>query len=171
MIPVPKYQIGQTVFNGFGTITTENIPCPECCGETEVTVTTPAGATYKAPCVVCERGYYSDGFIKKIAPCSEVRSLTIGSIRIDTNEKEEERISYMCIETGVGTGSIYYEPKLHLTFELAEQDAVFMAQELTERIRRGNAESVASKKKRGRKLPLMTCPKCQGRGEILREKV
>jgi len=42
---------------------------------------------------------------------STVRKLTIGSVLIDTHE-DRGPVSYMCRETGIGSGSIYYESKL-----------------------------------------------------------
>jgi len=114
--------------------------------------------------------WYSRGSIRRIAPRPEVRSLTIGSVRVDTAAKESERISYMCEETGIGSGAIFYEHDLFLEYEVAVEIAKVKALELVQQIRRRNVDQVAEKKKRGQNLPLKTCPKCKGRGEIFEEK-
>jgi enhancing lycopene biosynthesis protein 2 len=44
--------------------------------------------------------------------------LTIGSVRIDTNH--ESPIEYMCVETGVGSGSVWDERQLYASREEAE---------------------------------------------------
>lgn len=63
-------------------------------------------------------------------PCTE--KLTIGSIRIDTNDIDKP-VSYMCVETGVGSGSVYYESDLHLTEEEAFRFAQARAVEINEK--------------------------------------
>lgn len=64
-------------------------------------------------------------------PC--VRSLTIGSIRIDTNDSDP--VSYMCAETGVGSGNIYSEQTLFATQDAAEADAEIKAKLLDQSVK------------------------------------
>jgi len=56
-----------------------------------------------------------------------VSKLTIGSVRVDTSD--ERGTSYMCIETGVGSGSIYYESDLFSTHDEAMTVATLKAAE------------------------------------------
>ena len=49
--------------------------------------------------------------------------LTVGSIQIDTASRNGHPVSYMCRETGVGSGQIYYENMLHPTEEEARSKA------------------------------------------------
>jgi len=57
-----------------------------------------------------------------------VQQLTIGSVRYDSAPtrigSDQEPFSYMCVETGVGSGSVYYESKLFSS----EDDAVAHAE-------------------------------------------
>lgn len=56
-----------------------------------------------------------------------VRSLTIGQIRVELNSKkalsrgyDEDERTYMCYETGVGSGAFYYERDLFASVEEAQ---------------------------------------------------
>lgn len=55
-----------------------------------------------------------------------METLTIGSVRFDSHDSgaDSEPASYMCRETGVDSGSIWYESQLRATREEAEIDAV-----------------------------------------------
>lgn len=114
-IPIPRYKIGDTVWYGTAHKTRKSHDCPDCLGTKQWTVTTPAGATLQAECQRCSTGYSSLRDVPSLHYCEyapEVRRMTIGSVRVDTAETRDSPISYMCVETGVGSGAIYYETKL-----------------------------------------------------------
>ena len=116
-IPTPKYEIGQTVFYASHIAKTKSHPCPDCLGSGEWSVTTPAGSIFAVACKRCI-AYKSDRdlSLQYEVHVPLVRNLTIGSVQINTAAyKPSEVIAYMCLETGVGSGSIYYEPNLFAT--------------------------------------------------------
>ena len=114
-----KYSVGDRVYLA-GTITKAFMrECPDCQGSKQWDAISPAGKQYQFACPRCSASYQSerDLDLKYTQFIGSVEPLTIGSIRVDTND--ERPISYMCIETGVGSGSIYYEPDLFPTEEEA----------------------------------------------------
>lgn len=127
-MPVPKYTIGQEVWFPSIERTTRQLPCPDCLGSQKWTVTTPAGTLLTCKCLRCS-GYYSDlttpahqrlPSLKIEDWVPAVRSLTIGSIQVDTAAHWYEKVRYMCRETGVGSGSVYDESNLFISREEAE---------------------------------------------------
>ncbi len=121
-----KYSIGDVVFHGRNTVTARPVECPDCKGSKEWALTTPAGGSMVAPCPTCDTLYGSTGFITKYERTPLVERLTIGSVRFDSHDTSDGRdpVSYMCSETGVGSGSIWYESRLRNTHEEAWSDAV-----------------------------------------------
>ena len=121
-----KYSIGDVVFHGRNTVTASSVECPDCKGSKEWAVTTPAGDSMAAPCPTCDTLYGPTGFIQKHERTPLVERLTIGSVRFDSHDTSDGRepVSSMCSETGVGSGSIWYESRLRETREEAEADAV-----------------------------------------------
>jgi CRISPR/Cas system-associated protein Cas7 (RAMP superfamily) len=104
----PIYEIGDKVFEVSTTSTQKTHKCPDCLETKKWETTSPAGIEYSFPCPRCQQTTtltyyeYTHSIIER----------TIGSIRIDTANKKNP-IEYMCIETGVGSGSIYIEKRLH----------------------------------------------------------
>ena len=121
-----KYSVGDRVFCGRTTTHKKMHKCPDCFGEKEWSAVSPAGQTYKFSCPRCQASYYgqSDLRIDYTEFCPRIEELTIGSVRHDTHEKET---SYMCKETGVGSGSVYREAELFPTREGALAYAEFLA--------------------------------------------
>lgn len=123
-VPVPRYRIGQTVF-GIGTRDAiEELPCPDCLGSGKWMVRSPAGYESTAQCPRCD-GRGKRGLRSRSA---FVQKLTVGSIQTTTTPSEyDPPVRYMCEETGVGSGQIWYESKLYLTeaeaLPLAEAEA------------------------------------------------
>lgn len=113
--PLPKYRTGQTVYCVSVTHERETLPCPDCLGTRRWKVVTPAGAELTADCLRC--GTYSE--IRGVPSLHRnvwkpaVRRLTIGSLQIQTGRHHSEPISYMAVETGIGSGSVYSESQLH----------------------------------------------------------
>lgn len=130
MIPEPKYKIGQTVYHASYITTSKEIICPDCQGQRVWHVTTPAEETFDIKCSTCTRGYDSPSGttdILYIGPQVLIR--TIGSIRIDTGNSERP-VEYMCVETGVGSGTLYDEKSLFATHE----EALALANKMAEGI-------------------------------------
>lgn len=152
-LPEPKYKIGDVVFHAHGWYGSRQITCPDCLGKRFWSVTTPAGETFDLPCGTCERGYQSTGTISEYAEVTKVTPLTVGSVRIDTAANAEERVSYMCEETGVGSGSIYYETSLFLDHEPALLFATKRAAEQTAERKARDAEIQERAKKKARRKP------------------
>ena len=142
-LPTPRFQIGQTVWMPVTEATSEQLPCPDCLGSQTWKVLTPAGTEMTTRCQRCTR----DAFLR--TPAAEAipslmvykylgraHRLTVGSVRIDTADTDNP-VEYMCVETGVGSGSIYYERKLFPTEEealqVAEAEAALKTVEVTQR--------------------------------------
>jgi hypothetical protein len=120
-----KYSIGDVVYHGRNETVAVRTECPDCKGSREWAVTTPAGQTMTTGCPTCDALGGSRGFIERYERSPKVETLTIGSVRFNSHEGDDcGQISYMCRETGVGSGSIWYESRLRATREEAEIDAV-----------------------------------------------
>ena len=128
----PKFDINDAVFGIHTKVVTKQHSCPDCLGKREWVVTSPAGSEYKFPCPRCRAGYLSnsDASLNYPVHTPKVRHLTIGSVRTDSNDKERP-VSYMCVETGVGSGTVHYESTLFSNKEDAEIAAKILADKCT----------------------------------------
>ena len=106
-----KYSIGDTVFNAGTTMEKKQHPCPDCEGSRKWKAISPAGEEYEFACPRCSTSYRSKDELSLdyTAHVPSVRMLTIGSVRYNSADHGAE---YMCVETGVGSGSIYRECRL-----------------------------------------------------------
>lgn len=137
--PAPKFRVGGLVFTPRLTVTEGEFDCPDCLGAGKWTVSTPGGFSFEVSCNRCSGGYgISFAGTRKKPPSLTYRkyigttqSLTIGSIRIDTNDADP--VSYMCRETGVGSGSVWHERRLYPTVDEAQEAAVKEAEEAAAR--------------------------------------
>lgn len=108
MIIDTKFNVGDNVYLGRAEWTSEMVECPSCKGTGYWNVVGHAG-TWQASCQVCkDYSNWSDtargkGQVKRSGRRAMVTPLTVGSIQLDTNREEETR--YMCVETGIGTGT------------------------------------------------------------------
>jgi hypothetical protein len=113
--PLPKYRTGQTVYCARVTSERQTLPCPDCLGAQKWKVLTPAGSELTGDCLRC--GSYSE--IRGVPSLHRnvwkpaVQPLTIGSLEIQTGRHYREPISYMAVETGLGSGSVYPESQLY----------------------------------------------------------
>lgn len=129
MIIETKFSIGDVVY--FATTTTEvkQHDCPDCLGTRKWKAVSPAGLEYEFPCPRCTGHYRSERRLTlqytQFAPA--VRPLTIGSVQANTYADDGNR--YMAQETGVGSGSLYYERDLFATEAEALQAATLKAAE------------------------------------------
>lgn len=120
MILESRYNIGDKVWRI--TYNEKNIPieCPACRGLAKVLY--PDGQ--ERNCVEC----YGRGLRNFKTECKwfvESKSLTIGMIRI-IQDGRSKRVEYMCLETGINSGSVYKEEYLFL----AKQEAIDLCKEL-----------------------------------------
>jgi hypothetical protein len=119
MIPLtPKYKIGQKVFRGLASKSVEILPCPDCAGTLKWRAISPAGGEFEIPCPRCDQWSSVLPPLKTLTWKPYVKTLTISSVRTDTAD-EHSPITYMCVETGIGTGSVYNEQDLAETKDQA----------------------------------------------------
>lgn len=127
------YDIGDTVFYASTATKTFQHPCPDCLGSRKWKATSPAGGEFDVECPRCGTGYQSNRGLdlrySQWTPC--VRKLTIGSLKANSptgTGSYDDGNSYMCVETGVGSGSIYNERDLFRTEAEALAEATIKAQ-------------------------------------------
>lgn len=128
VIPVPKFEIGQAVYEGSTHESSEALPCPDCHDTRQWTVTTKAGESFAVSCQRCAGGYRSADTpsLSRRTFLPAVKELTIGRVTIQAgplNWADDEPVNYMCSETGVGSGRVYKESQLHATAEEAQSFA------------------------------------------------
>lgn len=130
MIIETKFSIGDVVY--FATTTTERKTheCPDCLGTRKWKAISPAGTEYTFDCPRCTSSYQSEHRLSlnytQFTPAT--RKLTIGSVKTN-NEGSVNENEYMCLETGVGSGSVYDEVRLFATEEEAMVVAKLLADE------------------------------------------
>lgn len=128
-----KFNIGDEVW--FAHIETEVRchPCPDCNGARLWKATSPAGAEYTFDCPRCNAGYLGNRELSlnyTVFAAHAVRR-TIGSIEARTSAlpDEDDRVRYMCRETGVGSGNVYSEADLFASKDEAMEAAEHKAAE------------------------------------------
>lgn len=132
MIIQTKYSIGDKVWHANTTTERRQHPCPDCKGEKKWKALSPAGEEYDFACPRCNTNYsaHSELSLTYSAYTHTVRELTIGSVQHNSHPGSYDHGNrYMCVETGVGGGSVYDEAKLFPTKEEAEIAAALMAAE------------------------------------------
>ena len=107
----PKYDIGDKVWGARASYTSINVECPDCKGGCWWVATTPAGESFDIECPTCRYGYEVRGTVVEWHHRASATLLTVGSIRVDTHDTDRP-VSYMMIETGIGSGTIHYEESL-----------------------------------------------------------
>lgn len=112
-----KYNIGDVVYSGHAHHTTSTIECPDCAGSKVIHVIFSGDRKEEVQCVTCKSCWgQSTGRIEKSDVTVSVSRLTIGSVEYG----KERGARYMCDETGIGSGNIYYEDNIFVTKEGAE---------------------------------------------------
>lgn len=125
---ITKFDIGDTVWHATTVTEKRQHRCPDCLGSRKWKAVSPAGAEFDAPCPRCTASYQSDRSLSLdysvMAPSA--RRLTVGKIKASTatGDDYDAGNSYMCLETGIGSGSIYREADLFAT----EAEALAAAQ-------------------------------------------
>lgn len=140
-LPVPKYSIGNIVYIADVRSTIHQHPCPDCLGATEWKITSPAGGEFTVSCPRCASSSYWGGVrdipqLKYQAWEPSTRRLTIGSIEAKTSGHfgSGPEVRYMCVETGVGSGSVYDENNIFETEDQAMDSAKIRSFEANSKI-------------------------------------
>ena len=133
-----KYNRGDSVYCADTIYNKNKIACPDCLGKLKWKITFADGEELEIACQTCRDGYgESSGFVSYREHQPNVNLLTIGTIRY--NEDDKEPFSYMCEETGIGSGRVYYENKdLFSTKEEATKRAEEMYVERMKEIGKNN---------------------------------
>lgn len=113
-----KYGLGDRVYSAFHHSATRSEVCPDCLGTKNCVVTFAGGESYECGCVTCKRQLVSTGTILVDVQTPAVKTLTIGQVGYENGEGR-----YMCKETGIGSGSVYYDSTLFSTYEEAFEEA------------------------------------------------
>lgn len=111
-----KFSIGDTVFHAWTMTERKQHPCPDCLGSRKWEAKSPAGREYQFACPRCGSGYQSeqDLCLHYSVFTPAVQRLTIGQVEAHAGGSEAKN-RYMCHETGIGSGSVYYEQDLFST--------------------------------------------------------
>lgn len=126
-----KYSVGDVVYFASTVSTRKKHDCPDCLGTRKWSAQSPAGSTFEFACPRCTASYQSDRDLSLdyTAYAPAAGRLTIGSIQVNTAPGAYDHgTRYMCVETGVGSGSIYNEDRLFET----EAEAMAAAQALAD---------------------------------------
>lgn len=128
MILESKFGNGDVVYHAQIGDGRKTVPCHECSGAGRLKI---EGKSYTVDCRMCAgSGHYSTH-----KPVVDVRKLTIGRVGVQITEsrgisgestfdnympQHKRREEYMALETGVGSGSLYYAETLFATREEAQ---------------------------------------------------
>lgn len=130
-LPTPKYAKGDRVYQYHISVTDIPLSCPDCNDTFKVDVVFPTGVKLQADCPRCRNVGYTNPLPRlfKKRHTVEVQALTIGQIRINDGFIDRGPITYMCSETGIDSGSIYYEDLLFPTADEARTAGEIVAAE------------------------------------------
>lgn len=138
-----KFSKGDRVWGATVRYENNEIICPDCLGTLHWVVVFADGEAVEVACQTCSLGYEPPtGKINCKSFKSRTLKLTIGSVRYEDGE-----FSYMCEETGVGSGQVHKEKDLFLLEDEAEK----LAQEQYQQQMRAVAKNNFSKKFGGTK--------------------
>lgn len=111
-----RHSIGDKVFSIIHATRGAKLPCPACMGAGEIEY--PDGE--KRSCSKCfGRGTEIEWVQGHWYVNAE---LTIGQVRYQYPSRDSAPDSYMCRETGIGSGSVYYGDTLFSTIEAAQHE-------------------------------------------------
>ena len=123
------FQMGEKVFVGDVSREGYDITCPLCEGSKTATLNGCNHIEETIPCPYCKRGFEVRGTIHVFDVRPMVRNLTIGSVRYDDSDNRGPW-SFMCIETGVGSGLVYRCDRIRRSEADATKDAEEQAQQM-----------------------------------------
>ena len=132
----PQYEIGDKVYKAGTDYTDARVSCPDCLGTLKWTVVFADGEAVQVDCQTCKRGYMPPcGYIVYKQWQPSVDLLTIGQIH---GWSPDEGFSYMCDETGIGSGTVHRESDLFSDKTCAETAAQIKHVEQMKRIAQNN---------------------------------
>lgn len=117
-----KYSVGDVVYHAGLTTERKQHACPDCMGTRRWQAVSPAGEEYSFACPRCSVSYLSndDLSLNYTAHVPHVTKLTIGSVQFNSAAGSwDAGARYMCLESGVGSGTVYEEGRLHETEQAA----------------------------------------------------
>jgi hypothetical protein len=132
-LPLPRFRLGDKVFYASAVSERTKFPCPDCKGEKVWKCIAPSGVEGTIACPRCS-AYFRPQEIPSLDYLMwkpHVSELTVGQITATASRvyAVDDPISYMCHETGIGSGSVYRESLLCATREEAEERAAQQAAE------------------------------------------
>jgi hypothetical protein len=108
-------------------------PCPDCLGLKIWWAVLPSGDWVVVDCSTCDKHYGPTGQKTTFKYVPFVEQLTIGAVGVEIHPRPEDGpIRYMCVETGIGSGSVYYERNVHATREEAMAAAELVVAQMNE---------------------------------------
>ena len=120
MIVHTKYSVGDQVYVAHAVYGTRRETCQDCDGKGEFPV---EGKDFAILCPTCCGAWDEKRGWRDVAEWQpKVELLTIGQVRVQIGGGED-RISYMCRETGVGSGAVWNEEDLLPSRDLADKRA------------------------------------------------
>jgi len=128
-----KHSMGDKVFYGSCAYQDEYIECPDCQGTKKWEVHFPDGEILEVKCQTCTRGYETTGTLKIQNHNPSVKILTVGEVGFEDGQGR-----YMCNETGVGSGNVYYDKNLFKTHAEAMEFAKAESEKVLANIAKNN---------------------------------
>lgn len=141
MILESKYDLGQEVWSIHTTHEHVSLPCLFCRGAKYLKVSGPTEDVYESvPCPRCQ-GRGSVALVTIPVWAVDSSPMTIGMVRVEVKQspglpggsrftnysaQDGREESYMCVETGVGSGSIHRVERLYPSKEAAQDDVYEM---------------------------------------------
>lgn len=132
-----KYSVGDVVYYASTVSTKKKHDCPDCLGTGKWSAQSPSGGEFEFSCPRCTSSYQHDRDLSLDYTAYEpvAGRLTIGSIQVNTASGAYGHGNrYMCVETGIGSGSIYDEARLFETEAAALAAAQVLADEQNSKI-------------------------------------
>ena len=107
-----KYSVGDVVYFAGTTTERKRHPCPDCKGERVWKTVSPAGQEYEFGCPRCSTRYMHDRELSLdyTAHVPTATRMTIGSVQFNSARGSwDSGARYMCVESGIGSGTVYDE--------------------------------------------------------------
>ena len=126
------YGLGDIVYVAQPTSREERHSCRPCGGEGKIKALDDSVQS----CSTC----YGRQYTVTHTSIYKTMALTIGEVRVQRRNTEQENV-YMCVETGIGSGRLWKEEKLHESRGQAEIDAAHqLVEQEAQKQRRREAE-------------------------------
>jgi len=124
-----KYGVGDVVWAATTRTEQRQHDCPDCLGSRKWEARSPAGGVFAVDCPRCGDVYQSNRALslKYTLFVPSAQKLTIGQVRAYSGP--DGKTEYMAHETGIGSGSLWYEDRLFPTQEEATAAAQAVADE------------------------------------------